>query len=331
MMSTLLGLALALFTTADALQDGEKPRKPNPFAPSLPLLTDEEEKKIDEIIDRFILFDTGKLTGEAAKQALNDFKKLGPEAIPALIRGMNKAAGIEASCPAVTIGKKLLSMLRASDDAQLLEFARENIGAGVAKSPHMGVIKDLRVACLARKRDVLAKQLAMKDNPPKETPGDKTLRGMSAGALAKAAASERGSKLKDVLTELEARQGEIVLNTLAAHVTYYDTEIQQLSRDLLAKHLAKQNTTVLKERLKDDRPEVRAIAAKVVGDNRIRLGAELIELLGDKEKDVQQAAHKSLVQLARGTDYGPEAGAKDAERAEAVQKWRAWWTKQTGR
>ena len=134
----------------------ETPRKPNPFAPSLRELTDEEEKQVDNVIDRFIAYDTGKLRGSDAKQALSDFQKLGPDAVPGLIRGLNRAAKIEHSCPAVTIAKKLSRMLSASRDVELLEFARENIGAGVTQSRHMGVIKDLRVSCMVRK-NALAK------------------------------------------------------------------------------------------------------------------------------------------------------------------------------
>src|SRR5207244_13235895 len=92
--------------------------------------------------------------GEDGKKAGAEFQRLGPEAIPALTRGLNRAAAIEHSCPAVTIAKKLDRMLRASNDAELLEFARENIGAGVTQSRHMGVIRDLRVVCIIRKRNL---------------------------------------------------------------------------------------------------------------------------------------------------------------------------------
>src|SRR5262249_33000208 len=86
-------------------------RKPHPLAPSLPELTDAEEEKIDRIIDRFILADTGRLRGDDKKKAISDFQDLGPEAIFCLIRGLNKAAKIDATCPALTIGRKVGSIL----------------------------------------------------------------------------------------------------------------------------------------------------------------------------------------------------------------------------
>ena len=151
MHTTLLGLAFLVVMPGAPPARPDTPRKPSPFAPSLPELTDEEEDRLDRVIDRFIDFDTGKLPGEEGKKAFQEFKDLGPEATFALIRGLNKAAKIEGSCPAVTIAKKLSGILSKTKDTQLLDFARENVGAGVEKSRHMNVIKDLRVNCTLRK------------------------------------------------------------------------------------------------------------------------------------------------------------------------------------
>src|SRR5262249_28958501 len=135
-------------------------RKPHPLAPSLPELSEEEEKKIEAIIDRFIEADTGKLPGPEAKAATQEFHKLGPEATFALIRGMNKAAAIDHSCPAVTIARKLHGTLGKTGDTQLLLYARENIGAGVTKSRHMNVLKDLKVTCTVRQNALERQQPA---------------------------------------------------------------------------------------------------------------------------------------------------------------------------
>jgi hypothetical protein len=135
--------------------EGTTPRKPHPLAPSLPETTDEEEKRYDQIIDRFILADTGRLTGPEAQQAIRDFDRLPPQAIFALIRGLNKAAAIDHSCPALQISKKIARQLRTSDDLELLKFARENIGAGVVRSRHADHIKDLRVAISRRMTQVV--------------------------------------------------------------------------------------------------------------------------------------------------------------------------------
>src|SRR3954452_16915560 len=101
------GLAFVLF-----LSLGQSPktdaREPHPFAPTLPQLTPREEARYQAIIDNFIKYDTGKLAGAAGKKALEEFNALPPEAIFVLIEGYNKAAQMEASCPAVLIGKKIM-------------------------------------------------------------------------------------------------------------------------------------------------------------------------------------------------------------------------------
>src|SRR5262249_55619613 len=157
----------------------------------------------------------------------------GPEAIPALIRGLNRAALVDYSCPAVTIAKKLGRMLESSDDAELLQFARENIGAGVTQSRHMGVLKDLRVACMLRQNLVARKNA----ETAKTTGGGgsgRSLKEMKTSALAAAAGSERGERLKPVLLELEQRGGDEAIAALgaAAAASASEPDMQKLARDL---------------------------------------------------------------------------------------------------
>jgi hypothetical protein len=338
-MSLTLITLTCVFLLADPPQRSETPRKPNPLAPSLPLLSDEEEEKIDQIIDRFIEFDTGKLKGPEGKKAFAEFNKLGPEAIPALIRGLNRAAKIEHSCPAVTISRKLSRMLSASKDTELLEFARENIGAGVTESRHQGVLRELRVLCMLRKRQVLNSAVAgtaptPKGGSPRSAPsgaGEKSLGKMSITELVEAAGSERGSRLKLVLTELGRRRGDEVIGALGTASSAYEGEVQQLARDLLQRRLADLSAKALREKLKDDRAEVRATAARVIASKGLHWESDLIDLLEDEETVVRAAAHDALVRLNKNTDFGPKADAGEAERKEAVAQWRAWLAKQNGR
>jgi hypothetical protein len=294
----------------------------------LPQLTDEEEAKLDEIIDRYIQFDLGKLKGEDAKRAQQEFNKLGPEAIPALIRGINRATNIEASCPAVVIARKLGAMLMASNDGKLLDFARENIGAGVNLSQHMGLLKDLKVACMLRKRSV-------GNNPRVNAPKPTVLkpaRSLTTEELTEAAGSERGFRLKTVLTELEQRNPPTLLDTLVSIASFgSEKDNQQVARELLVRNLSRLSDAEIRKKLKDERAEVRAAAAKVAGNKMLRYGAELIELIKDGDSVVHQAARQALVKLGRGVDFGPQADANEADRAAAFAQWRAWWVKQDSR
>ncbi len=323
-MSTTL-LTLALLTLSPAQLPGKyADRERHPFAPSLPVLTEKEQEVIDRIIDRFIECDVGKLKGAAAAKAQADFKALGPEAIPQLIEGLNRAAAMENSCPAVLIAKKLALMLRSSEDQLLLEFARENIGAGVKARRHQVVLKDLKVGCQLRKAELQRRALLAKTSG-----GGKAVTSMSVAELAAAAGSDRGPRLRQVLTELARRQGEQVVSALAGAAASYDKEVRRLAGGLLAQNLARQGAAALKSRLKDERSEVRLAAAQAVGAQGLPLGAELIALLSDSDQEVSQAARQALVRLSRGQDHGPEPGASAEAVGSAVRRWQEWWTSRT--
>jgi hypothetical protein len=318
MTTPVLVLALTLCNVADQPESREMPRQ-SPYAPSLPYLTKEEEDKLDQIVERFMLYDIGRLQGEVARKAIIDFKNLGPEAIPALVRGLNRAAQIEHSCPVVTIAQKIGKLLAASDDRELFEFVRDNIGSGVGRTRHAGVLQDLRVG------------VAMRQNalPSRPAGGPKSPRSMSVNELAEAASSERGPRLKGILMELEKRRGREVILGLANAATSYDPEIHKLGRDLLDRHLSRQPEGFVKDKLTDELIEVRKAAARVVANKLPRLTGEMIELLADESEEVRSLAHESLVKASRGDDFGPSANASKEQVAEAQANWRSWWKRRS--
>jgi HEAT repeat protein len=328
MIRTFAVFLLTFLLSAAELADKYEGRKPNPFAPSLPELTDEEDEAIDRVIDRFILFDTGRLTGAEGKKALADFQDLGPEAIPVLIRGLNRAAKLEASCPALTIAKKLSGMLRTSNDVKLLEFARENIGAGVGKTRHGGLLNDLRVGCMLRKRVAAAHTALAAREKSKE---QKTLRSMSVSELATAVTTEKGARLKVLLTELGGRKGSEAVAALGSAAASGDKETVALARRLLAANLARLAAKPLREVLKDERIEVRMAAARAAATKGLALADNLIELLGDTSVAVRRSAHQALVKVGKGTDQGPGDDPSDDDWAQAAKAWRAWLIQQKTR
>lgn len=325
MTTTLLALTLAVFA-ADTPTAKEKP-KHSPYAPSLPYLTREEEDKIDEIVNRFMLYDIGRLKGREGAKALKAFKDLGPEAIPSLVRGVNRAAMIEHSCPVVVIAQKLGRLLAASDDEELMEFVKDNIGSGVGRTRHAGVLQDLRFAVSLRK-NALARRTS---SASAAAPGSKSPRVMSFAELAEAASNERGSRLRYILIEVEKRRGEEVVPVLADAALNYDKKIQKLGRDLLDRHLARQTEDFVKEKLGDGAIEVRKSAMRVIARRMPRLAGELIDLLGDEEEEIRTAAHAALVRLSRGVDLGPKTDADKEKIAAAQEKWRSWWDRRKGR
>ena len=104
-----------------------------------------DEKQMDAVVDRFTQYDIGKLPGEAGERARRDFDALGPEAIPALVRGLNKAAQLSASCPVLVISRKLDQSLETNQDPTSLKYALDNLGRDVPKNAHhIEIIKNLK-------------------------------------------------------------------------------------------------------------------------------------------------------------------------------------------
>lgn len=306
---TILGIANAL--AADPA--GES--KVHPFAPSLAQLSEEEEARIDRVIDRFMLYDIGKLRGEEGKSALRDFDKLSADAIPALIRGLNRAARIEHSCPATVIAKKLHRMLMGSQDTDLLEFARDEIGSGVGRSRHQAIIQDLRVACMIRKNGLLRAGIGP----------IKPIRTLTTPELAAAAGKEQGPRLKEALAVLEQRKGPEVLQGLARATANPDKEVQQLARELLDRHLYRQPVEAVKKGLKHENPEVRRSAVRLVAARAPALAGDLVDMLADMDAEVRKLAHDTLVIFNKGVDLGPAADSSQVEIGKSQEKWRNWW------
>jgi HEAT repeat protein len=311
-------LALAFLFPAD---DGST-RKPHPLIPSIAELSAEDEEKLDAIIDRFMDADVGKLKGDEALKARAAFDRLGPDAIPALCRAIVRATVLEDSCPTLMIAKKLKAMVARSEDRQLVDYIRDNVPSGL-RTRHDGVLADLRTACSLR-RTVLVRRGPPTTSPPEE----KSLSTLSIADLAKEAGTERGKRLTAVLTELSTRRGAEALNAIAVAATNYDKDVSKLAREMLNKNLMVQSPSLIKDKLTDERLDVRLAAVNAVGAKSLRFGPELIELLKDDNESVRTAAHSALVKFARGTDFGPSTNPTQVDRDDAIKKWREWWDRQ---
>jgi len=251
-------------------KDDKVEHKPSAWAPSLPGLTQEEEQKLDDIVDRFIQFDAGKLTGDDGKKAKEDFDKLGPDATFALIRGLNRAAKLETSCPAVTIAKKLGKIMATTEDKELLDFAKENVGAGAKDSRHAPVIADLKLTCQTRRAYLVRAKVP--DPPPYGSTTTATptpLNKLTVAELANIITTGKTAQAKQATIEIATRAGDEPLNALAsAATTVSDPDVKQAARDALDKALSRLKPEALAEKLKDKNEELRAAAERVSGKSK---------------------------------------------------------------
>src|SRR5262249_16117795 len=112
-------LELAAYTPArelkyyKALEELPKLTEPRLIAyeQKLPQLQVQKYVVYNKVVDDFILYDIGRLRGQLGQLALTRFNQLGPDSLPALVRGINLAAGLEASCPIVVLRRKFQDML----------------------------------------------------------------------------------------------------------------------------------------------------------------------------------------------------------------------------
>jgi hypothetical protein len=304
---------------------GERER--HPLAPSLPILTEKEIAQYEAIVERFIQYDIGKLPKAQGEKAKEEFMRLGPEAIFVLIEGFNRAANMEHSCPAVVIGKKIASIIRSTDDVTLINFAKDSIGAGVKARRHMGVVKDLQVTCILRKGFLQSQALAAKNAAAPangERPPAPPIARMTQADFINAVRNENGPKLKSILAEADKRK---LFDVLVAAAARPETEAREIGQSFLDKHLEQKTSAQVKELVKHAKPDARAAAARAIAQRGLRYEKELIDLLSDDYAIVQQAAHRALVQLARGQDFGPEDGASDEQRTDSIRRWRDWLAK----
>ncbi len=128
-----------------------------------------DRERLDEIVDQFIEYDIGNLSGAAGHRANFEFQRLGPEAIPSLVRGLNKAAGYSQSCPVCVISRSLESAMNKTSDPVMISFALDNIGRGVPKdAPHAARVFALRQRWLTRvikQNNIIRADLRARDLP----------------------------------------------------------------------------------------------------------------------------------------------------------------------
>ena len=135
----------------------------------------------------------------------------------------------------------------------------------------------------------------------------------------------KGDNQTAVLARLRDAKDSDSIDALALAIPKLSGDIQQQSRDALAARLTRLPAAMLRDKLQDDRMEVRCAAALACGRKIAREHIpDLLQLLDDPEMDVVQSARVALTELT-GEDFGPSGDADRSGRADAVASWRKWW------
>lgn len=127
-----------------------------------------EEERLDKIVNDFILHDLGARPNPGSAREL---ESLGAEAIPAIVRGINKSAGYSHSCPVTVLAAKLISLIKQSDDPEVLRFIRFEVGAGTKTVRYAGLLNRVKTETTLRQAELTRLAKIAEKNRPK-SPGE---------------------------------------------------------------------------------------------------------------------------------------------------------------
>jgi hypothetical protein len=166
---------------------------------------------------------------------------------------------------------------------------------------------------------------------PEQAPEKETVEAEAArlsGELIRVPAAQQ----EKMLEEFKNSKGVAYTQALATAIPKLPANSQAKARDALAERLMRMTGATLRDRLKDDDPEIRVAAARAcAGKEDVSHVPDLIAALEDPEARVTRAAHTALKYLANGKDFGPTPGATPAERRRAIAEWKKWWKNQSRR
>jgi hypothetical protein len=340
----------------------------NPLAPPLQPAALEDDAKpelavasgilpppnqLDDVVDGFILQAVGQLPGAKGKEALSAFDRLGTESVPALIRGLNRAASLRPSSPVTVLTEKLQGVLR-SCRPEMMELAIGQLGVGVsATGPHHHHLENLKQQLLARlpvdhpfrRRIELAKRLS--ENPAQipayvrsDDPNDRW--------AAARAIFICGAPMEEELTRLVGDSEPVIIQEARAALVRLGGDEDfgpepdadaaeresaladwrswwfQRSNNAVFRRVSKMTDKEVREALKSQDAEERWAAVVTVGSRRLSYSGELIDLLRDSDRAVRRDARRTLIQFAEGLDFGPAEDATSQAVDEAVAKWQRW-------
>ncbi|MBS0208248.1 MAG: hypothetical protein JSS27_04765 [Planctomycetes bacterium] len=325
MVALLTTLALgrsASAQVADNPEPGNADKKPAAKAPAK-----SKPDQYDVIVNKFIDYDVGRLRGQAGWEARDAFSRLNTtDAIPALIRGLNRAVEINNSCPVMVIASKLQQLMMKADQATLRD-ALASLETTTANKPFGNY--------LASMRQMLENVSEGRNPHERREEGSSTMRAgdpaelrrrhtpverWSEADIRSAFTTEKGAKLLNLLEFLRKQPGDDSVRLLAEAVNLVSEDMKPTARGLLAQRLSEVTDDSLRQHLQSKNGELRAAAAMAVGYKASPLYRELAKAIRDGDSRVSANAHASLVKLL-GEDLGPREGSNVAERFDAAKRW----------
>ena len=344
-----LAVALAWGGSTQALAQQSRPAKDQA-----------EDPQHDQIVEEFIQYDIGNVRDPRAIERIKGrFNGLQTDdAVPALVRGLNRSTRMRASCPITAIAGKLRSILSNSKDAELGTYVLQNLELrdvpgytqhirGVFDSAEKQVVrvkgKEYLNQQLQRRSEEDQQRLAyvpglkLTDLAPRNTAAARaenggTANGRSANDTRPAAGQSNGRRTAAAsVTPPDLRRlsiAELVdrLNDKASQPVTLE-ELHRRASGSDGKEVAQHAAPIAKV-LKDGDDKARESAARLLGLVRSESAVpQLIDALEDSNPSVRSAVSTSLTRITRQL-FGPKDKASPEETREATARWRDWWSRQ---
>ena len=318
-----------------------------------------ELNRTDTAVEQFIQYDIGRLTGTHGQQVQLVFNRLGTESIPAVVRGLNKAAILSQSCPTIVLRSKLKSLLQQSNDTSMLELAIDHLGEGVpVTAPYYRSLESLHQELVAMlppshpKRRILELMVAYRNEPsqlPAHLRSDVPEERFAAVRAIRLLGLPLGDELLRMLSDpepaicQEARSGLSVIargldfgpapgasaeERAKALDQWHSWWAKRAGTNSVFHEIAKLPDGSLRDALHDPNPNKRWAAVVVMRARQLPCDDDLISLLRDHDLVVRREVRQSLAQHANGHDYGPSEDADEAAIEQSVRQWEQWRTLQ---
>jgi HEAT repeat protein len=309
----------------------------------------------DAIVEQFILYDIHQLTGAPGAQARDAFNSAGAEAIPAIIRGINRAAMLSQSCPVIVLANKLRTLLAQCGDPEMVELALDHLGAGVPPAaPYYYSLTSLQRELISllpaghpRRRifDIISQAgnvperlaVCMHSDSPEER--------LEAVRAVCSAGLPMGDDLLRLLDDSEPaiiQAARATLRQMARNVDYGPEPnasaearskavakwrswwVSRADRNSVLGRIERQSDEQLRDTLTSGDANTRWAAALAIRSRGLPYYEGLIEALRDPDSSVRGEARQALVQLADGHDYGPDDTADQAAVDLSIARWEQW-------
>ena len=151
---------------------------------------------------------------------------------------------------------------------------------------------------------------------------------IEADALCKDLVRASPARQMALIIEYRDKKGVVYSEALARAIQKLHGNSLVRAREALAERLTRMTAATLRNKLEEDRTEIRKAAIIACADKGEKaLVPDLIGLLKDPDPAIAHLAHRSLKTLT-SKDFGPNPNPTDEEASLAVVAWKVWWQEQ---